>query len=109
MALIIMIGTYKNIKDSRAENVIELTAIALDNYGYLENEEFTLEAKQIENDLYEIKLPECDNTKKINNKQRPERKFRAYFDYSSFKTTSASTTDRPFSYTKTGFMSSSFS
>ena len=48
MVLLITIGAYKNIDNSRAEDVIELTTIAIDNYGYLENEEFNLEAKKID-------------------------------------------------------------
>ena len=64
MALIIMIGAYKNIGDSRAEDVIEIGAIALDNYGYLSDEKFILEARQIEKDLFEIELPEVINTKR---------------------------------------------
>jgi len=66
MAIIIMFGAYKNIDRSRAENVIEIGAIALDNYGYLADEHFVLEAKQTEDDLYEIELPDTINGKKIN-------------------------------------------
>ena len=66
MAIVIMIGAYKNIDKSKAEEVIKLDAIALDNYGYLADEKFTLEAKQIDDNLYEIELPENINSKKIN-------------------------------------------
>ena len=66
MAIIVMIGAYKNIKDSRAEDVIEIDAIAIDNYGYLSNELFNLEATQIGDELYEIELPESVNGKEIN-------------------------------------------
>ena len=66
MTILIMIGAYKNIDKSKAENVVEIQAIALDNYGYLEQEEFKLEAKQIENNSYEIQIPENINNKKIN-------------------------------------------
>ena len=66
MAIIIMFGAYKNIDRSRAEDVIEIGAIAIDNYGYLEKENFILEAQQIDDDIYEIELPESVNGKKIN-------------------------------------------
>ena len=66
MAIIVMIGAYKNIRDSRAEDVIEIDAIAIDNYGYLSNELFKLEATQIGDELYEIELPESVNGKEIN-------------------------------------------
>ncbi|MBQ2835654.1 MAG: GBS Bsp-like repeat-containing protein, partial [Clostridia bacterium] len=66
MAIIVMIGAYKNIGDSRAEDVIEIEAIAIDNYGYLENEIFKLEAIQIDDETYEIQLPESINGKEIN-------------------------------------------
>ena len=58
MAMVVMIGAYKNIDKSRAEDVIEIGAIAVDNYRYLANENFILEAKKIEDDRYEIELPE---------------------------------------------------
>ena len=66
MAIIIMLGAYHNIRNSRAENVIELTSMAIDNYGYLSDEEFKLEARELEDDLYEVELPESVNGKKIN-------------------------------------------
>jgi len=66
MAIIVMIGTYRNIGRSRAENVIEIDVMAIDSFGYLENEEFTMEAKQVKGDLYEIELPESTNDKVIN-------------------------------------------
>ena len=66
MAIIIMIGAYKYIENSRAENIIEIKGLALDSYGYLVNEEVTLKAKQIEDNLYEIELPESINGKVIN-------------------------------------------
>ena len=66
MAIIIMIGAYKNIGDSRAEDVIEIYAIAMDNYGYLSNEPFKIEATQIEDEKYEVELPENVNGKQIN-------------------------------------------
>ena len=66
MAILIMIGAYKNIDRSRAENVIEINAITMDNYGCLENEEFTLEAKEISEGMYEIEIPETINTKQVN-------------------------------------------
>ena len=66
MAIIVMIGAYRYIDRSRAEKVIEIDAVALDNYGYLEDEEFKLEAKQLDDGSYEIELPESVNTKKIN-------------------------------------------
>ena len=61
----IVVGIYYNIYNSRAENIIEIAAVALDNYGYLSSEEFTLEAKKNANGLYEIELPESVNTKKV--------------------------------------------
>lgn len=69
MALIIMLGAYKNIRDSHAENVIEIEAVALDNYGISDNEEFVLEAREIESEnenIYEIDIPEAINEKLIN-------------------------------------------
>jgi len=66
MAMAIMVGAYKFIDRSRAEKVVKIGAIALDDYGYLEDEEITLEAKQLEDDLYEVELPDSINTKKIN-------------------------------------------
>ena len=66
MAIVIIIGIYRYIDSSRAESIIELKAIASDSYGYLTNEEITLEAKQVEGNLYEIELPESINTKKVN-------------------------------------------
>lgn len=66
MAIVVMIGTYKYIDKSKAEKVIEIGAIVLDNYGYLENEEFILEAKKLEEETYEVELPESINGKKIN-------------------------------------------
>ena len=65
MIIAIMVGAYQNIDRSRAEKVVEVSAVALDNYGYLENEEFKLEANQIEDNSYEIQIPECVNNKKI--------------------------------------------
>ena len=66
MAIIVMIGAYRYIDRSRAEMIIEIDAVAVDSYGYLENEEFKLEAKQLDDGLYEIELPESVNTKKFN-------------------------------------------
>ena len=66
MAILIMVGAYKNIDRSRAENVIEINAIAMDKYGCLENEEFALKAKEISDGLYEIEIPENINTKQVN-------------------------------------------
>ena len=66
MAILIMIGAYKNIDKSLAENVVEIGAIAMDKYGCLENEEFALEAKEISDGLYEIEIPENINTKQVN-------------------------------------------
>ena len=66
MAMIVMVGAYRNIGRSRAEDVIEINAIALDNYGYLPSEIFMLEARDIGDDTYEIELPEDINSKKIN-------------------------------------------
>ena len=65
MIIAIMIGAYQNIDRSRAEKLVEVSATALDNYGYLENEELKLEANQIEDNSYEIQIPECVNNKKI--------------------------------------------
>ena len=65
MAIGIIFGIYKYIEQSRAEDIILVKAVAIDNYGYIENEEFDLEAKKIEDNLYEIELPETINTKKI--------------------------------------------
>ena len=67
MAIIIMFGAYKNIDKSKAEEVIEISAIAIDNYSCLENEEFILEAKEISDGLYEIEIPENINSKIVNN------------------------------------------
>ena len=61
-----MVGAYRYIDRSRAEKVVEIGAWALDNYGYLEDEEITLEAKQVEDGFYEVLLPDSINTKKIN-------------------------------------------
>ena len=66
MVLIVMIGVYKNIGDSRAEKVIEIDAMAFDNYRYSEEEKIKLKATKIDADLYEIILPETVNNKKIN-------------------------------------------
>jgi len=63
--LVIAVGIYFNIYNSRAENVIEIGAVAKDSYGYLESEEFILEAIVLENEIYEIELPEAINGKKI--------------------------------------------
>ena len=65
MAIGIIFGIYKYIEQSRAEDIILVKAVAIDNYGYIANEEFDLEAKKIEDNLYEIELPETINTKKI--------------------------------------------
>ena len=65
MVIIVMVGAYRNIGRSRAEDIIEIEAIALDNYGYLEDEKFMLEAKDIGDDLYEVQLPESINTKVV--------------------------------------------
>ena len=64
--LAILFGIFYNILNSRAENLIEIGATALDSYGYLDDEEFTLEAQKIANDLWEIELPEDVNSKKVN-------------------------------------------
>ena len=61
-----VLGIYYNVYNSRAEDVLEITAVAMDNYGYLNDEEFKLEAKPTENDMYEIELPESINSKKVN-------------------------------------------
>lgn len=65
MTIIVMIGAYRYIDRSQAENVIEIGAIALEESGQLE-EEIKLEAKQLEDGSYEIQLPEISNNKKIN-------------------------------------------
>lgn len=67
MVLLIMYGAYRNIDRSRAEDVVQIAATALDSYGYLSEEQFSLDARQIEDNLYEIELPESVNSKKINN------------------------------------------
>ena len=61
-----MIGAYKNIDRSRAEKIRKIDVITKDSYGYLEQEELTLEAREIENNLYEIEIPKTVNSKKIN-------------------------------------------
>ena len=61
-----VLGIYYNVYNSRAEEVVEIVAVALDNYGYLDNEEFKVEAKPAGDDMYEIELPESINSKKIN-------------------------------------------
>jgi len=65
MLVVIAVGIYYNIYNSRAEKVVEILATAIDNYAYLEDEEFKLEAKRIENDLYEISMPENINGKNV--------------------------------------------
>lgn len=65
MSIIIMIGTYKFINKSKAEKIIEIKAIAIDNSEILDNEEFILNAKQLEDENYEIELPESINGKII--------------------------------------------
>jgi len=65
MMVVIAVGIYYNIYNSRAEKVVEILATATDNYAYLEDEEFKLEAKRIENDLYEISMPENINGKNV--------------------------------------------
>ena len=64
--LAILFGIFYNILNSRAENVIEIGATALDSYGYLEDEEFTLEAKKVNGDILEIELPKDVNSKTVN-------------------------------------------
>jgi len=63
--LAIVVGIYYNIFNSKAESVLEVPAIAIDNYGYLGNEIFDLEAKLVKGELYEIELPDTVNNKKI--------------------------------------------
>ena len=64
--LAIVLGIYYNVRNSRAEKVYEVAGLAIDNYGYLDDEAFILEAKQTEEGTYQIELPESVNTKKIN-------------------------------------------
>ena len=66
MVIIIMLGAYRYIRNSLAENIIKIDAIALDNYGYLEKEKFQLDAKEIGENLFEIEVPESVNSKKVN-------------------------------------------
>jgi len=63
--LVITLGAYYNIQNSKADTTIKMSATALDNYGYLGQEEFELDAKVVEDDLYEIELPQSVNNKKV--------------------------------------------
>ncbi len=65
--LVIFIGVYYNINNSKAEDVISVKAVAIDKYGYLSDEEISLTAKYLYDDLYSLELPENINGKKINN------------------------------------------
>lgn len=64
--LLIMLGVYYNVLNSKAEKVQKITATAVDLYNNIENEEFELEAREINNSEYEIELPDNVNTKKVN-------------------------------------------
>ena len=66
MLLAIVVGIYYNIFNSKAENVLEIQAMALDSYGYLEDEELELIAKDIGDGLYEIEFPKIINGKVVN-------------------------------------------
>lgn len=61
--LFLGIYIYNNFS---SKDVIAIETTAIDNYGYLKNEQIELEAKKIENDLYEVQLPQNINTKEVN-------------------------------------------
>lgn len=63
--LVITLGAYYNIQNSKADTTIKMSATAKDNYGYLGTEEFDLDAKLVSDGLYEIELPESVNNKKV--------------------------------------------
>lgn len=65
MTVVILIGIYEFIDKSKAEKIIEINAIAQDSSGILLDEEFLLQAKQLEDGIYEIELPESVNSKII--------------------------------------------
>ncbi len=65
--IIIVVGVYYTIFNSKAEDTRIIGAIAQDIYGLLEDEDVELEARSIGNSEYVVDLPEAINTKIVKN------------------------------------------
>jgi len=61
MVIIIMFGAYKNIRDSRAENVKDITIEILDKDGALSAQTLTTNAIELEEGIYRVDLPRTLN------------------------------------------------
>ncbi len=61
MAIMIMIGAYKNIRDSRAENVIQVEVEVADKSNILENQIITVNATETKDGNYLLDLPTSVN------------------------------------------------
>ena len=61
MAIIIMIGVYRNIRNSRAENVIQIEMEVADKNKLLENQTITVDATETKEGNFLVELPTSVN------------------------------------------------
>ena len=61
MAIIIMIGVYRNIRNSRAENVIQIEMEVADKNKLLENQTITVDATETKDGNFLVELPTSVN------------------------------------------------
>ena len=69
MAVIITIGTYKNIRDSKAENIIELFAEIQDVNAKIEPKKIKIKAVQNKDETFNIELPKYVENNFVNTYQ----------------------------------------
>ena len=67
MALIITIGTYINIRNSKAEKVIEILANIEDKYSKIDVQNVNLKATENKDGSYNLELPKNINSVLVNN------------------------------------------
>ena len=61
MAIIIMVGVYTNIRNSRAENVIQIEVEISDKSNKIDTQKITIDATETKDGNYLIKLPTSVN------------------------------------------------
>lgn len=67
MAIIIMIGVYRNIRNSRAENVIQIEMEAADKDNIIQTQNVTVDATETKDGNYLIQLPKSVNEFVVDN------------------------------------------
>ena len=65
MIAIVVLGVYNNIRNSKAEDIIDFTLEVQDRQQLLEMQEIAVQAIDNEDDTYTIKLPKNVNEKNI--------------------------------------------